>query len=125
MLRDWEILLHSILDNPEVPISGVEYIERSALRSLLFDYQGERIQRDEGVCAHQVIALQARRNPDAIAACCGDEQLTYAELEERSNEIAHYLRNIGVYPEARVAVYLDRGVSLLISFIAVMKAGGV
>ncbi|HEX4382772.1 MAG TPA: amino acid adenylation domain-containing protein [Myxococcales bacterium] len=75
-------------------------------------------------CIHELFEAQARRTPDAPAVIAGSARLTYGELDERSNALAHYLRELGVGPESRVALCLDRSASMLVAMLGVLKAGG-
>ena len=75
-------------------------------------------------CIHEMFEAQTRRTPDAIAVSFQQEHLTYAELNERANQLARHLKKLGVKPEARVALYLDRTQWMVISILAVLKAGG-
>ncbi|GAA1591048.1 hypothetical protein GCM10009828_014780 [Actinoplanes couchii] len=68
---------------------------------------------------------QAERTPDLVAVVCGEQRVTYRELNERSNRIAHHLRGLGVGPETVVSVCLPRGVQAVVSIMAVLKSGGV
>ncbi|HEY0606234.1 MAG TPA: amino acid adenylation domain-containing protein, partial [Herpetosiphonaceae bacterium] len=74
--------------------------------------------------AHELVARQAARTPEATALICGPEQLSYAALDGRANQLAHYLQTLGVGPETRVALYLDRSLDLVVALLAVWKAGG-
>jgi amino acid adenylation domain-containing protein len=76
------------------------------------------------VCIHQLFQAQAARTPDALAATCEDRSLTYAQLNERANRLAHHLVRLGVGPEVRVGVGLKRGTEMLVALLAVLKAGG-
>jgi amino acid adenylation domain-containing protein len=78
----------------------------------------------ESGCLHERFAAQARRTPDAIAVSCGDERLSYAELDAASNRLARRLRREGVGPEVRVGVLLERSVATITALLAVVKAGG-
>src|SRR2546428_11848261 len=73
---------------------------------------------------HHLFEQQAARTPDAVAVVCGDETLTYRELNERANQAAHYLRRSGIGPDALVAVCMERTPLLVIALLAVWKAGG-
>ncbi|MCW2917435.1 MAG: Non-ribosomal peptide synthetase, partial [Actinomycetia bacterium] len=73
---------------------------------------------------HELVAAQAVRTPDAVAVSCGDEQLTYAALDAQVDDLARYLRAMGVGQDVRVAACLPRIPLLVISLLAVMKAGG-
>ena len=73
---------------------------------------------------HELFEEQVLRTPDAPALSFEDEQLTYAELNERANQLAHHLRSLGVDAEEIVGVRLDRGIEMVISLLAVFKSGG-
>ncbi|UXY24910.1 amino acid adenylation domain-containing protein (plasmid) [Streptomyces cynarae] len=75
-------------------------------------------------CLHQLFERQVRRAPDAIAVVCGEERLTYGELNERANRLAHHLRDLGVGPETIVGVSLERGPDLIPALLGVLKSGG-
>ncbi len=72
----------------------------------------------------ELIAERARQRPDAIALVHGGERLSYAELEAQANRLAHLLRERGVCPEARVGLSLERGNSMIVGLLAILKAGG-
>jgi non-ribosomal peptide synthetase component F len=76
------------------------------------------------VCAHALFEQQVERDPDAIAVMCGDESLTYAQLNQRANQVAHFLRKRGIGPESLVGVCLKRTPDLVIALLGVWKAGG-
>ncbi|CAA9364638.1 MAG: Polyketide synthase modules and related proteins, partial [uncultured Gemmatimonadetes bacterium] len=73
---------------------------------------------------HERFQGQAARTPDAVAVRFRDETLTYAEVNERANRLAHHLAGLGVGPETRVAVCLERGPHMVVAVLAVLKAGG-
>src|SRR5262245_27928238 len=72
-----------------------------------------------------LFAAQVEKTPEAIAVVYGDQRLTYAELNCRTNQLAHYLSDLGVGPEVKVGIHTRRNVSMVISVIAILKAGGV
>jgi amino acid adenylation domain-containing protein len=75
------------------------------------------------VCTHELIDRQVRETPHAIAVVCGDESLTYQELDVRANRLAHRLRALGAGTGTLVALCLDRSVNLVVAPLAVWKAG--
>ncbi|MFL6199516.1 MAG: amino acid adenylation domain-containing protein [Thermoanaerobaculia bacterium] len=75
------------------------------------------------VCAHQLFEAAAERSPDALALVCGEERLTYAELDRRSNRIAHALRGRGVGPGSRIGLCLERSPEMAAALLAALKAG--
>ncbi|MFF5173342.1 amino acid adenylation domain-containing protein [Micromonospora sp. NPDC000089] len=76
------------------------------------------------VCVHEQISERARAVPDAVAVEFGDEALTYAALDRRTNQLAHHLQALGVGPEALVGLYLDRSLDVPVAILAALKAGG-
>ncbi|HYY98003.1 MAG TPA: amino acid adenylation domain-containing protein, partial [Pyrinomonadaceae bacterium] len=72
----------------------------------------------------QLFEAQAERAPEAAAVVCGEEQLTYAELNARANRLAHHLREKGVGPETTVGILLERSAEMVVALLGVLKAGG-
>ncbi|HEX8431144.1 MAG TPA: amino acid adenylation domain-containing protein, partial [Longimicrobium sp.] len=76
------------------------------------------------LCVHELFEAQVERTPDAIALVFREERLTYDELNRRANRVAHQLRRLGVTPDARVAICVERSPEMLVGVLAVLKAGG-
>jgi amino acid adenylation domain-containing protein len=75
-------------------------------------------------CIHQLFEQQALRQPESVAVVCRDEQLSYGELNRRSNQLARFLRNRGVGPDMPVGLYVERSLDMLIALFGILKAGG-
>jgi non-ribosomal peptide synthetase component F len=75
-------------------------------------------------CVHELIEAQAARTPEATAAVCEGERLTYAELNAKANRLAHHLRSLGVRPDDRVAICVERSLEMVVGLLAILKAGG-
>jgi amino acid adenylation domain-containing protein/thioester reductase-like protein len=73
---------------------------------------------------HQMFEQQSLQTPDAIAVTFEDQQLTYQELNQKANQVAHYLQSLGVKPETLVGVCIERSLEMLIALLGVLKAGG-
>jgi amino acid adenylation domain-containing protein len=90
---------------------------------LLYEWNDTTVQVPGGKCVHELIEEQVERTPEAMAVAFQDASLTYAELNRRANQLAHYLRGIGVGPEARVAICVERGLEMIVALLGVLKAG--
>jgi amino acid adenylation domain-containing protein len=75
-------------------------------------------------CIHEIFEAQADRTPDALAVVLGSQRLTYRELNQRANQLAHFLRNEGVRPDVLVGICVDRSVELVVGLLGILKAGG-
>ncbi|HSF43790.1 MAG TPA: amino acid adenylation domain-containing protein [Thermoanaerobaculia bacterium] len=114
-------LLSAALDAPGSPIARLDIVP-AAERSRLLELDADAGPPARG-CVHHLFAEQARRVPDAIAAVCRESSLTYAELEERANGLAHTLLRLGVAPGARVACCMPRCLEVLVGLLGTLKAG--
>jgi len=104
------------------------------LASKLFTVEEDRSRSDaqnssrkedqKNLCVHQMIAVQTAAAPDALAVTLGKLSLTYRELEQRASELAQVLKSLGVGPDVLVAIYLNRSPAMVVSALAVLKAGG-
>ncbi|MFY9555517.1 MAG: amino acid adenylation domain-containing protein, partial [Blastocatellia bacterium] len=74
-------------------------------------------------CLHELFEIQAEISPDRIAVTFEQEQITYKELNERANQLAHYLKQLGAGADMRVALYLDRTIEMIVAILGVLKAG--
>ncbi|MCL7423485.1 MAG: AMP-binding protein, partial [Methylobacter sp.] len=92
-------------------------------RQVLYDWNATRADYPKDRCLHELFENQVAAQPDAPAVVHDGRTLTYAELNTRANRLAHYLLSLGVGPEARVALCLERSPELVVGLLAVLKAG--
>jgi amino acid adenylation domain-containing protein len=86
--------------------------------------QAPTLPAPESDCLHELFAVQAARTPDALAVVSEGERLNYRELDQRSNQLAHHLRALGIGPDAVVGVSLPRSPALIVALLGILKAGG-
>jgi len=79
---------------------------------------------EQYLCIHQMFEIQVERSPQAIAVVFEDIQLTYQQLNKRANQLAHYLRTLGVGPEVFVGICLERSLEMIVGILGILKAGG-
>jgi amino acid adenylation domain-containing protein len=117
-------LLEAAVSNPAQRVGALPMLPESEKRQLLVEWNATEMEylRDRRV--HELVEDQAARRPAAIAAAFEGKQLTYAELNERANQLAHRLRGMGVGPDTLVAICTQRGLDMLIGLLAILKAGG-
>ena len=128
MVGHFRTLLEGLVADPEQRISELPLLSKQEQQQLLVDWN--RIdsppdsQTGRQLTLHERFQQQARRTPDAVAMVCGDQQLTYRELNARANQLARHLRQQGVGPEVLVGICLDRSLEMLLGILGVLKAGG-
>ena len=123
MAEHLQRLLEQAAADPDQRISRLNLMGR-AERARVVGWNRTTARYPADRCIHQLFEEQARRTPDAVALTCGGEALGYAELDARANRLARHLRGLGVGPEVRVGVCLERSLELLVCIFGVMKAGG-
>ncbi|HEV7474838.1 MAG TPA: amino acid adenylation domain-containing protein [Pyrinomonadaceae bacterium] len=123
MTRQLELLLTSIADNPQQLLSELPRLTEAEQQMLAEWNQTER-EYPEQDCIHELFEAQAARTPEAVAVVFNEEQLTYRELNDRANQLAHYLRGVGVGAEVLVGVLLERSVEMVVAVLGILKAGG-
>ncbi|WP_327002968.1 amino acid adenylation domain-containing protein [Dactylosporangium sp. NBC_01737] len=117
------LLLAAVAADPDVRLSDVDLSAPQERAALLDLGRGPvRAEPDDDVAG--LVATWAVRTPEAVAVVCGTDRLTYAELDRRATRRAAALRGLGIGPDRTVAVALDRGVELIVTLLAVLRAGG-
>ncbi len=120
-----ETLLSSIAAGPGQRISRLSIIAPAERRLLLQEFNRTPAPLPEPLlCLHQRFEQQAAAAPHRIAVIAGSQSLSYGELNSRANQLAHYLRGLGVAAEVIVGLCLDRSVEMMVSMLGVLKAGG-
>jgi len=117
-------LLKSAISNPEKTINELEILDEGEREHLLLKFSGTDSTYSDGLCIHQLFEKQVERTPDLIALVFGNKHLTYAQLNGRANQVANYLRRLGVGPEVPVAICMDRCLEMVVGLIGILKAGG-
>lgn len=124
ILKHFETLLEGIVADPDCRIADLPLLTAAEHHQLLVTWNNTRVDYPMDVRLHEFFEAQVRRTPDATALVFEDQQLTYAELNSRANQLARYLRKLGVAPESPVGVCLDRSVEMVVGLLGVLKAGG-
>ncbi|MFI7633174.1 amino acid adenylation domain-containing protein [Nonomuraea sp. NPDC049400] len=123
MLAHLEEILRAVAEDPARRLSALPSVPE-ADRSRIAEWSGTAEPAAADECLHQLIEAQAERTPDAVAVEFDGGSLTYREVNERANRLAHRLSALGVGPETLVAVCAERSSELVVGLLAVLKAGG-
>jgi amino acid adenylation domain-containing protein len=121
-LRAYGTLLRAAVEHEDAPIGRLPLVDAAA-RAELLALQPEPVAFDLACRVHEHFEAQCDRAPERIAVHAGSNALSYAELEQRANRIAHALRGHGVHRGALVGIAVDRGVDMLAALLGVLKAG--
>ena len=122
--RRWETLLASISEHSELPLRELSIVPPAEERRLLHDFNKTWVGEFSTQCLHELVAAQAQLTPDAPAVLSDHENLSYRELNERANQLAHYLRELGVAPDHLVGICVERSPMMLVGLWGILAAGG-
>ncbi len=127
-VRRWigyfEALLEGAAINPEQRLADLPLLSEAERRQIVVEWNktGADFPRERSV--PQLFEAQVERTPDAIAAVCGEQKISYQELNRRANQVAHFLQKAGVKPETPVGLCPERSLELLTGMLGILKAGG-
>ncbi|HMJ64315.1 MAG TPA: amino acid adenylation domain-containing protein, partial [Candidatus Binatia bacterium] len=124
MLGHFRMLLEGIIENPNRPISELPLLTERERRQLLSEFNPPPTDYPREKCVHQLFEEQVVRTPKAMALKFGSHWLSYQELNERANQLAHYLQSFGVGPDKLVGICMERSPAVIIAVLGVLKAGG-
>ena len=124
MAGHFQVLLEGIAADPEQRVSTLPMLTEIERRQLLVEWNDTRADYPDAGPVHKLFEAQAERTPDATAVVFGKERLAYRELNERANQVAHHLRALGVAPDVRVGVCMERSVEMVVGVLGILKAGG-
>lgn len=129
MIGHLKNLLLNVLANPDAKLSELSLLTAKEQQQLLVKFNSEELSTQNlksqmGQSIHQLFEAQVEQTPDEVAVVFAQNQLTYQELNQLANQLAHYLQTVGVEPETMVGIYMDRSVEMIVAVLGVLKAGG-
>ncbi len=119
-----QTLLSACLEHPDLPLDRLPLLDDTTRQQILGDWNQTTQPFPSHLCIHQLFEQQAERTPDRIAVVARGKELTYQQLNERANQLAHYLRRIGVGPDVLVGLHVERSVEMMVGLLGIQKAGG-
>ncbi|HEX9936884.1 MAG TPA: amino acid adenylation domain-containing protein, partial [Longimicrobium sp.] len=124
MLAHLERVLEQVAADPDARLSQLELLGGAERALVLEEWNRTTAEYPAELCIHELFEAQAARTPDAVAVLLEGRELTYAVLNARANRLAHHLRALGVGPDARVAIAVERGPEMVVGLLSILKAGG-
>ncbi|HEY9430810.1 MAG TPA: amino acid adenylation domain-containing protein, partial [Blastocatellia bacterium] len=119
-----ETLVKALESAPATSVRSLDVLPHSERRQLLVEWNATETSYPSYQCVHELFEVRAADNPEAVAVACEDAQLTYGELNAQADRLAHYLSAIGVKPDARVALLVERSLEMIVGLLGILKAGG-
>ena len=124
MAGDFGRLLESVIAGPNLALRRLQMISSSDRQRMLSEWNQTAVEYPNKSCIHHLFEQHVVRAPQSLAAELAEQRLTYGELDQQANQLAHYLAKLGVGPNVRVGVCMERSPELLVALLGVLKAGG-
>ena len=124
VLGHYQTLLEGIVENPDYRLSELPILTNAERHQLLVEWNDTQKDYPRDKCVHELFAAQVEKSPEAVAVVYEEEQLTYRDLNSRANQLAHYLRKLGVGPGVLVGICVERSLEIIVGMLGILKAGG-
>ena len=124
MIGHYNTLLGGLIADPDQRASCLPILTGAEHNQLLVEFNDTAFDYSLDCCVHELFEAQARRTPGATALIFEDQELTYEELNHRSEQLASYLQGAGVGPDVLVGISMDRSADMIVAILGVLKAGG-
>jgi amino acid adenylation domain-containing protein len=124
LIGHWQTLLASAAQEPHQPIAALPMLTEEEKNKILVEWNDTVMEFPAEACLHHLIEGQVERTPNAVAVIHEQDCLTYRELDVRANQLANYLREMGVGPDVRVGICLERSTQMMVALLGILKAGG-
>nr|WP_088328225.1 non-ribosomal peptide synthetase [Bacillus cereus] len=118
------VILGNIFENPKQKVAEIEIISEEDKRKSLVEFNNPKLDVPPQVTIHEMFKRQAMIYPNSIAVTYEKEKITYKELNERANQLAHYLQKKGVGPDTLVGLCVERSLEMIVGILGILKAGG-
>jgi amino acid adenylation domain-containing protein/non-ribosomal peptide synthase protein (TIGR01720 family) len=123
MLGHLEALLRKAVTQPDTRYTDLPLLTPREQHQIAFEWNATTEAFPSERCLHELFEDRVREQPDATAVVCGGRRLTYRELDQRANQLAHHLRALGVRPGAVVGICVERSVDMVVGLVGIVKAG--
>jgi len=123
MLEHFLNILEGFVAEPQQSLKLLPILSSSESQRLLIEWNSSKRDYPRNLCVHELFETQVERTPDAVAVTMGDQQLSYRELDEKSNQLANYLTEHGAGPDVLVGILLNRSIDMMIGILGILKSG--
>ena len=124
MAEHYEELLKGILKDPDQHLADLPVLTQTEKYQLLVDWNNTELNYPADVCVSKLFEKQVSQSPAATAVTFEDKSLTYQQLNEQANQLAHHLKTLGVKPDTLVGIYMERSLEMVVGLLGILKAGG-
>jgi amino acid adenylation domain-containing protein len=124
LARHLGVLLERVVEDEGKRIREQELLTEGEREQILVKWNQTGVEYGRERCIHELFEEQVKKTPEAPALIFGNQELTYRDLNHRANQLAHYLRKIGIRPDMPVAICVERSLEMIVSILATLKAGG-
>ncbi|MFK8007118.1 MAG: amino acid adenylation domain-containing protein, partial [Saprospiraceae bacterium] len=124
-LKEFETLLKGIVENPNQAISHLPILPDFEKQQLLGEWNATQSDFPKNICLHELIENQVERTPEKVAIEFKSQQLNYAQLNKRVNQLAHFLISKNIQKGEFVGMFVERSLDMVIGLLAIMKVGGI
>jgi len=124
LLGHVQTLLEGIVTHPQRRLSELPLLTKTEYQQVVVDWNNTKADYPLDMCLHQLFEAQVTQTPEAIAVVFEEQQLTYRELNSKANQIAYYLRRVGIARNQFVGILKERGIDFLAAMLGILKAGG-
>lgn len=124
MTGHFQILLKGIIASPKKRLSDLPLLTPAEENQILVQWNCTQSEYPQDKCLHQLFEMQVKRTPDEVAVVFGFLKLTYEQLNTQANQLAHYLRSLGVGADVLVGVCVERSLEMVVGLLGILKAGG-
>jgi len=117
-------LLTAYATAPDQPVNSIDLLDARERRQIVEEFNQTHTEYPRNKTMMELFAEQVQRRGEELAVVCGEEKISYADLDRRSNQLGHYLRNLGVGPEKLVGISVERSIHMVLAMVGILKAGG-
>lgn len=123
ILERLEYVIEQVIENDSISIKDISIVPEKEKQRILYDFNNTKVDYPKDKCVHELFVKQAKKTPDAVAVVFGEKEITYRELDEISNVLAHLLREKGVSRGDIVPIIAKRSWHILAAMLGILKAG--